>query len=1029
MENDISFRVLGTVQLCQNDRWQRAGSPQQQAVLAVLLLRAGRMVTADRLVDAVWGDDPPSSVIAVLRTNVWRLRQRLDKGRTGEGLLASVGDGYRLDVPPDSVDALRAEMLAAKAEQARRQGLHAENRQLLRDALALWQGTPLAGVPGPFARQQHDRLEELRFTLEEQRFEADLSSGDSASAAAGLASLSQESPLRERPYALLMRALSDVGRRADALSVYQQARTVLREELGIEPSEELRELQARMLAEGPAPGAPAQAEPAAVTPAAVEAAAPAPAPVSAPASVPAPVVEFQPVPAQLPSGIPDFIGREEALAVLRRALDDGGDTPVITAIAGMGGVGKSVLATRFAHQIKERFPDGQLYADLYGTAEDPEHPKTALDAFLTALGVPRRALPSGTADAARLLRTVLADRRVLVVLDDARDAAQVRPLLPGSAGSAVVITSRAKLIGLPISTQLDLDLFTPEEAWKLLGRVAGTERVGVADSGAERLLSACSRLPLAVRIAAARLAARPQWSVDRLADRLSDSDRRLAELRIGELAVANTFELSHRMLTSPQARAFRLVACVTRAATTLASAATLLALPEPDTEDLLESLVDAALLESPQPGSYRFHDLVREFAEQLPAERDDERVAALERLLEGLRGGAYRAFQAMVPGDPVVDLLAPGCRPGPAFRDLPAARAWVQAEVETAVDAARTAARDPMGTDRHLSAAADTLVLFSPFGQEIPYSRLAVAAEAVAEAAERISAERTGSERTDADRTAGRARFVCGNAALQQLHLDAAETHALAAEAALRRTGDSALLHQVLNDLGLIAQLRRHYADAARRYEEAADVARAAGHRASELVTSLNAAQARLKDGHAEEARRAAAATIGPLRALGNVPGLGFGLYVHGLALYEMGHHVEAVSSFEECLAICTEAGLRRREAVCRSGLADALRALGQFDRALSLAQRSVEQCRERGTDRDGAQALLILGRVLSALGRPAEAAQRTEEALAAFRRLGLAELAEAQQQLAALSEGEAARAQQPMAVSLPGRVSQTSGV
>ncbi|WP_405776070.1 BTAD domain-containing putative transcriptional regulator [Streptomyces sp. NBC_00859] len=1011
MDSDISFRVLGTVQICQDDRWQRAGSPQQQAVLAVLLLRAGRMVTADGLVDAVWGDDPPSSVITVLRTNVWRLRQRLEKSRTGtQALLVSVGDGYRLDVPPETLDALRAEMLAAEAVEARRQGRHAENRQLLRDALALWQGTPLAGVPGPFARQQRDRLEELRFSLEEQRFEADLSAGNSASAISGLTSLSQESPLRERPYGLLMRALSDVGRRADALAVYQQARAVLREELGIEPSAELRELQVRMLVEGSAPSTPAPV----VQAAPVELAAPVPAP------EPVAADEFQVIPAQLPSGIPDFIGREEALTVLRRALENGGDTPVITAIAGMGGVGKSVLATRFAHQAREHFPDGQLYADLHGTAADPEDPKTVLDAFLTALGVPRRALPTETADAARLLRTVLADRRTLLVLDDARDAAQVRPLLPGSAGSAVVITSRAKLIGLPISAQVDLDLFTPKEAWKLLGRVAGTERVGVmADSGAERLLSACSRLPLAVRIAAARLAARPQWSVDRLADRLSDSDRRLAELRIGELAVANTFELSHRMLTSPQARAFRLVACVTRAATSLASAAALLALPEPDAEDLLESLVDAALLESPQPGSYRFHDLVREFAEQLPAERDDERVTALELLLEGLRAGAYRAFQAMVPGDPVVDLLAPDCLPGPAFKDLPAARAWVQAEVETAVDAARTAARGPMGTDSTLSAAADTLILFSPFGQEIPYSRLAAAAEAVA-----VAAERTG-----ADRTAGRARFVCGNAALQQLDLDTAQTHALAAEAALRRAGDSAVLHQVLNDLGLIAQLRQHYADAARRYEEAADVARAAGHRASELVTSLNAAQARLKDGHPEEARRAAAATLGPLRALGNVPGLGFGLYVHGLALYETGHHVEAVSSFEECLAICTEAGLRRREAVCRSGLADALRALGQFDRALSLAQQSVEQCRERGADRDGARALLILGRVLSALDRPAEAAQRTEEAMAAFQRLGLAELAEAQQQLAALADGDAALSQQPRAVSRVGRVSQTSGV
>lgn len=1018
MERNIAFRVLGTVQVRQDGRWQRAGSPQQQAVLAVLLLRAGRMVTADGLVDAVWGDEPPSSVITVLRTNVWRLRRSFERGgAAGQDLLVSVGDGYRLDVEPGSVDALHAELLAAEAEEARRQGSSEEHRRLLREALGLWHGVPLAGVPGPFARQQRDRLEELRFTMEEERFEAELAAGNAASVIAGLTALSQESPLRERPYGLLMRALNEAGRRADALAVYRQARTVLRDELGIEPNAELRELQVRVLADGAAPPTAAPVQPDVGPPVAAQASE------AATEQTPSGVVEFQATPAQLPASIPDFTGREEPITVLQRAIEaSGGHTPVITAITGMGGVGKSVLATHFAHLVKERFPDGQLYADLYGTAADPDQPKTILDGFLTALGVPRRSLPTEPADASRLLRSVLADRRVLLLLDDARDAAQVRPLLPGSAGSAVVITSRSKLVGLPISAQVDLDLFTPEEAWELLGRVVGAERVSGSDADAERLLAACSRLPLAVRIAAARLAARPQWSIDRLADRLSDSHRRLSELRIGDLAVTNAFELSRRMLTPDQARAFRLLACTTRTATSLDAAAAVLALSEATAEDLLESLVDAALLESPQPGCYRFHDLVRAFAEQLPVGRESEREDALDRLLGYLQAGAYRAFQAMVPGDPVVDLLAPDCASAAPFADLAAARAWVQAEVETAVDAARSAARGPLGAQRTLAAAADVLVLLSPFGQEIPYDRLADAAESVA-----VAGEQHGWHRT-----AGHARFVCGNAELQSRRLDAAEAHALAAEAALRQAEDQALLHQVLNDLGLIAQLRRQYAQAAGHYEEAASVARAAGHRASELVTSLNAALARLKDGRPQEARQAAAAALGPLRALGNGPGLGFALYVHGLALHALERYPEAVAAFEECLAICQDAGLRGREPSCRSGLADALRALGQPERALPLAVLGVEQCRERCAEQDTARALLILGRVLGELGRQDQAVEATTEALALFERIGLPDAAEAICQLAALQESglaERVAPQRSRAAIHRGSASQTSGV
>ncbi|WP_181140214.1 AfsR/SARP family transcriptional regulator [Streptomyces sp. Ru62] len=1020
------------MQFGSGDHWRRAGSPQQQAVLAVLLLRAGRLVTADGLVDAVWGDAPPSSVITVLRTNIWRLRRILEAVGARDSLV-SVADGYRLDVEPAAVDALRAELLLSRAEELRRERSFADQRRTLLEALALWQGVPLAGVPGPFAEQQRSRLEELHFAVREELFKAELAEGNASSVIPGLTALSAESPLREGPYELLMRALYEAGRRSDALIVYRQVRERLRGELGIEPSSELRDLHVRILADtmevparpgdGPAAG---EARERVVTAASAAAGAP-PAAGAAPA-VPAATTDTPPTahtpdftatPAQLPSGIPDFVGRDATLRLLETAVDAGeGHTPLIASITGMGGVGKSVLALRFAHQVKARFPDGQLYADLYGTADDPERPKVVLDGFLTALGVPRSHLPPDQDGASRLLRTMLADRRILLLLDDARDAAQVRPLLPGSTGSAVAVTSRTKLIGLPIGVQVDLDVFTREEAWELLTRVVGAKRVAAEPAGAERLLAACGQLPLAVRIAAVRLAARPQWSIGRLADRLADSRRRLSELRVGDLAVTNAFELSHRMLSPAQARAFRLLACVTRS-TSLESGCAVLGLPEGQAEELLESLVDVALLESPQPASYRFHELVRSFAAELPAEEENERVEAFERLMDHLRAGAYRAFQAILPGDPVADLLVPSGPFRPAFASLADARAWVHSEFVTAVDAIRSAAHGTPANEGALAAAADLGVLLSAFGREIPYDQLADAAELVAGAAERAGD----------DLTAGRARFVCGNAHLQNLRLDTAEEHLLAARGALHRVGKPALIHQVLNDLGLISQLRQRYAEAGRRHDEAAALARAVGHRLGELVFGLNAALARLHDGRPDEARVAARAALGPLRSLGHAPGLSFGLYVYGLALHELGRHREALSAFEECLQICTEAGVPGREGMCRARLADTLRALGRPEQALPHAVRGLELCRERGDGRDTGRARLILSRVLGALGRWDEAAARTAEALAEFRRLGLAEAATAQAQLRE-QEGDRARQRQQSSPAIRvGSELQTPGV
>ncbi|WP_344343322.1 NB-ARC domain-containing protein, partial [Kitasatospora putterlickiae] len=392
-----------------------------------------------------------------------------------------------------------------------------------------------------------------------------------------------------------------------------------------------------------------------------------------------------PRPAQLPPDAADFTGRTAPVRVLCEALaapPEAGGTParpqqalVVATVVGMGGVGKTALALHVAHRVREAYPDGQLYADLRGSDPVPADPEAVLSGFLVALGVAADAVPDGLDARSALFRSVVDGRRLLLVLDNTKDAAQIRPLLPGAVGCAVLTTGRTRPAGLPVTVQVDLDVFQPEEALDLLGRTIGAERLAAEPDAARDLVVACGHLPLAVRIVAARLAARPGWTVATLSRRLQVERRRIDELRIGDLAVAAAFELSYRQLTGDQARAFRLVASVDGPDIGLPAAAALLDLDEYDAEDLLEALVDVAMVESPFPGRYRYHDLLRAFARRRPAEGPEtggaggedegrEAVAARDRLLDHLLATAGTAFQHAVPGDPAAGVLGPARSPG-----------------------------------------------------------------------------------------------------------------------------------------------------------------------------------------------------------------------------------------------------------------------------------------------------------------------------------------------------------------------------
>ncbi|MGW2490887.1 AfsR/SARP family transcriptional regulator [Streptomyces sp. NPDC001606] len=991
---DLRFSVLGPLQVRRGDTALAVGYPQQQAMLATLLLRPRRSAGGVELTEALWGPEPPDRALSTVRTYAWRWRKVLRSDTAEPEVLVSFGDGYKLVVPDESIDALRAGELAAQAGLAGAQGRPAEARRLLAEALALWEGEPLAGIPGPFAERQRRSLAELRITLLEQRLAYDLELGDAAGCVSELAELTAEQPLRERPYALLMRALYQTGRAADALGVFRRARQVLVEELGVEPGPDLAELHRRILERDPAllpsPAPAVVPEPERATDAQGDGG---PARAERPAVAPPP-----PRPAQLPPGEPDFIGREALVSAVGDALrQTGRSTPAIVALAGMGGVGKTALALHVAHRVRDAFPDGQLYADLHGGDDVPSAPDVVLATFLAALGVTAEALPEDVEARAALFRSMTDGRRLLIVLDNVRDSRQLRPLLPGAVGCAVLVTCRTRVAGLPVTLQADVDVFHSAEAVRLLGRAIGDERVAAERTAALGLVEACGFLPLAVRIVAARLAARPRWSIASLNERLAVEWRRIDELRIGELTVEAVFELGYRQLTQQQATAFRRLAAVDCADLGVTAAASMLDADEPTAEDLLESLVDACMLVSTEPGRYRYHDLLRSFARRKSAhERPDEAAAARDRLLGHLLATAWRAFQQAVPCDPLVDPFGSPAADVPGFADLAAARRWVRAEADGARVLAAQVAAPSAGEDTEaagtspavirLRRAIDLLIALSPFDPDARYAQLASTADALVRASV-----------AHGDRRAeGRARFLRSTIALAATRLGDAEPEARAAAAACRDVGDTVILRQVLNDLGLIAQYLSRYDEAVCHFEEAVALARTLGHRAGEVATTGNAALALVRGGRPAEAAEMCHRMLDGLPYGQDEPGRAYAMYVLGLALHALGDYPGAVTWFDSCLTVSADAGLRGRAAHARYRLADSLRAGGSPGSALAHAERALVECEEIDAERDRGNALMVLGRVLADLGRTAEARERWERAREVFLRLGLPDAAEA---------------------------------
>ena len=657
----MRFRLLGPVEVRAGEDWRGIGAPKWRSVLAALLIHPGQIVSADTLIGELWRDEPPARAANLVSIYVLRLRRLMDD--PDGHLLVTRAPGYLLRVAGDDTDALLFEAMVRDGRRAFAAGDPEGAASRLTEALGLWYGRPLADVPPtPLVEAEAERLGELRLGADELRITAELALGGHDQAVAELRRLLADHPLREGLWLLLMRALDGAGRHAEALEAYGQARDAISGQLGVDPGAELRQLHADLLAKDTAP-AGAVFVPGGTTPRRPprswggcpppDPAGPARERPTAPASGPA----------QLPADIADFTGRDEQVKRLSDLLSGtgaSGDPGAvrIAVVAGAGGLGKTSLAVHAAHRVRRRFPDGQLYVDLLGATAAPLLPGDVLARFLRDLGVDGRDIPVDEDERAARYRTTLARRRMLVVLDNARDAAQVRPLLPGSASCAVLVTTRSRMPDLASTKLVDLNVLDDDEALKLFVKVVGEERAAAEPEATAELLDACAGLPLAIRICAARLVTRSGWTIRAMAGRLTDEHRRLDEMRAGDLAVRASFEVSFTSLppsTDKQgidpALAFRLLGLWQGPSISAAAAAALFGVPEYSAEDALEVLVDTHLLESVATDRYRFHDLLRVYAAERAA--DDllaaERDAAVTRLLTWYMRTADAAATAVAP--------------------------------------------------------------------------------------------------------------------------------------------------------------------------------------------------------------------------------------------------------------------------------------------------------------------------------------------------------------------------------------------
>jgi DNA-binding SARP family transcriptional activator/tetratricopeptide (TPR) repeat protein len=930
----VWFQLLGHVSARSESGEIPLGSARQRAVLAALLVEPGAHVSLDQLVDWVWGTAPPRSARQTLHSYVSRLRSVLDD-HDGP-LLERRSSGYVLEADDSTVDLRRFRALVAQARQADGDAAGA----LWQEAMGLWRGRPFGDLDSDWLRSTAVRLEAEHLAAVLDHNDLLLRSGEHARLLPDVAAAAEKHPLDERLAGQLMLALYRCGRQADALAHYRLLQERLADELGSDPGPELRELHQRILRHDAEPAVPDGTSDA-------DRGAPASAAPSPPASAAA--ADRPPRPAQLPLDVTGFTGRSDDLRRLDELLLPGagdglaGRTVVITAIRGTAGVGKTALAVRWAHQVAHDFPDGQLYVNLRGYDPDqPVRPTDALARFLAALGVPERDIPLDDDERAARYRSELAGRRMLIVLDNAGSVAQVRPLLPGSGASTVVVTSRDSLAGLVVvhgAHRIDLDLLPAADAVDLLRRLIG-DRVDADPVAAELLAERCVRLPLALRVAAVLATSQPDRSLADVAAELADRQERLELLDAGGdpyAAVHAVFSWSIQHLPEQAARTFRRLGLHPGPDLDQYVAAALTGLEPGAARRMLETLVSAHLLHRTGHNRYGMHDLLRAYATRLTAMEDtsEDRDAAEDRLLGYYQASVFAAVGTLYPGTVLYrpEVTEP-VTPAPDLAERADAHGWLQAERSC------------------LSAIAEHAAAHQRSGYVVGLARMLN-------------------------------RYLSSSHTVDLITIN---THALGAA---ERAGDLNGQAHVLRQLGVGYARVSRYEMAVDHYNRALALFQQTGDAVGEALTRIYRANVDYLRGDPKRALEGHDRAIALARQAGHRFVEAIALTNLALVEERLGHHATSYDAYQRALIIFRDLGAQYEEGVALHNLANAEMRSGQYLVAAEHLRRSLTVAETMDVVVMKATVLDSLGTLHLHLEEPDQATEYFRQALTQSREVG----------------------------------------
>ncbi|MEV1071552.1 AfsR/SARP family transcriptional regulator [Micromonospora parva] len=925
----MRFEALGPLRVRLDAGQISLGAAREQRILAALLLDANQVVPMSRLVDVIWDEHPPTSSVKVVRNCVSTLRRQL--ARAGE--IVTDSGGYLLRVPDDEID-LR--VFVERARQGRRLAAAGDLTGAvvhLREALALWRGSAFTGVTGRLVEAAAAQLNDQRRSLQEERLSLELTLGGGAELVDEIADLVAAEPLRERAHGQLMLALYRAGRRTEALRTYHQVRRLLVGELGIEPGPELTELHRAILNADPrlapvtAPAAISRPEP----------------------SQPEASTTTKPVPAQLPASPYAFTGRTAELDELSGLLDAGARTrtAMVAVLSGIAGVGKTALAVHFARLVADRFPDGHLHVDLRGfhPTGPPLDPGEAVRGFLDAFEVPAQHLPEGLAAQSALLRTLLAGRRVLLVLDNARDSEHVRPLLPGGPGCLTLVTSRSRLTGLVMTEgahPITVDPLPLGDAHSMLIRRLGATRLTAEPAAVATIAARSAGLPLALAIVASRLVDHPRFSLRAIAEELDLAHGGLEGFTDAETDVRSVFSWSYRALSGPAARLFRLLGIHPGPDLGVVAAASLAGVPPARVRPLLAELAHAHMVTEHTPGRYTMHDLLRAYAmERTDIEEDGaERLAATNRMFDHYLAGAHLADLRLHPHrDPIRLPPAVAGVTVAAIGDREVARTWFSQEYPVLLDLLRRAGGD--GYDVHAWQLGWALTTFlDRCGR---WHDQAIVQQLALEAARRVG-DRDGQAR--AHRNISIAHLRRG------LHGEARD-HLWHAVRLYRGLGDQVGQARTLLNLGTVAEHRGQPRLALRYAELAQRLFRAAGHRAGQANALNNAGWYHSQLGDHERALHHCQRALLLQQEAGDRYWQAHTWDSLGCVHHHLGQYPEATECYRQALSLWREAGERYYESTTLTHLGDTHLAVGERSAARGVWREALDIVVELGQDAD----------------------------------------------------------------------------